>query len=186
MDHAARVQLLGGRNGHVFRRAHHGAHDPSLRVVPQVADSIYYFLPMLAEKITGFSEVSYRFFSVLALAAALAAIGGLATRLIHPGACWFVVFAAMASRGFNYQAADARPYALGTFFLAISLLLLVRWLDSGRWRDALLLRRQRFPCSGGCILIFWPFYLIFAVYACYRVVHSTKTATKTALTGHRR
>ncbi len=148
---------------------HHGAHDPSLRVVPQVADSIYFVLPMLAEKVAGFSEVSYRFSSVLAMAGALAAIGWLASRLIHPDAFWFVVFAAMTSRGFNYQAADARPYALGTFFLAISVLLLVRWLDSGRWRDALL-----FAATASLLwvvhLIFWPFYLIFAVYACFRIV----------------
>ena len=149
---------------------HHGAHDPSLRVVPQVADSIYYVLPMLAEKATGFSEVSYRFFSVLAMAGALTAIGWLAARLIHPAACWFVIFAALSSRGFNYQAADARPYSLGTFFLAISVVLLVRWLDSGRWRDALL-----FAAAASLLwwvhLIFWPFYLIFAVYAGFRAVH---------------
>jgi len=148
---------------------HHGAHDPSLRVAPQVADSIYYVLPMLAEKVAGFSEVSYRFFSVLAMGGALIAIGWLAARLIYPDAFWFVVFAAMTSRGFNYQAADARPYALGTFVLAISVLLLVRWLDSGRWRDALL-----FAATASLLwlvhLIFWPFYLIFAVYACFRVV----------------
>ena len=59
---------------------HHGANDPSLRVVPQVAASIYYVLPMFAEKVAGFSEVSYRFFSVLAMAGSLAGIGWLAPR----------------------------------------------------------------------------------------------------------
>jgi len=147
---------------------HHGANDASLRVAPQVAASIYYVLPMLAEKVAGFSEVSYRFFSVLAMAGALVAIGWLAARLIHPDALWFVVFASMASAKFNYQAADARPYALGTFCLAISVLFLVRWLDSGRWRDALL-----FSAAASLLwwvhLIFWPFYLIFPVYFCFRV-----------------
>jgi hypothetical protein len=150
---------------------HHGANDPSLRVVPQVAASIYYVLPMFAEKVAGFSEVSYRFFSVLAMAGALAAIGWLAARLIHPQASWFVVFASMTSRGFNYQAADARPYALGTFVLAISVLFLVRWLDSGRWRDAL-----PFAAAASLLwwvhMIFWPFYLIFAVYACFRMLRN--------------
>lgn len=148
---------------------HHGANDPSLRVAPQVAASIYYALPMLAEKVAGFSEVSYRFFSVLAMGGALAAIGWLAARLIHPAALWFVVFASMTSRGFNYQAADARPYALGTFLLAVSILLLVRWFDSGRWRDALL-----FAATASLLwwvhLIFWPFYLIFAAYAGVRIL----------------
>jgi hypothetical protein len=148
---------------------HHGANDPSLRIAPQVAASIYYVLPMLAEKVAGFSEVSYRFFSVLAMAGALAAIARLAARLIHPNALWFVVFAGMTSRGFNYQAADARPYALGTFLLAVSVLFLVRWFDSGRWRDALL-----FTAAASLLwwvhLIFWPFYLIFLVYACFRIL----------------
>jgi len=154
---------------------HHGANDPSLRVVPQVAASIYFVLPMLAEKIAGFSEVGYRFFSVVSLAGALAAIGWLAARLIHPQAAWFVVFAAMTSRGFNYQAADARPYALGTFVLAISALFLVRWLDSGRWRDALL-----FAAAASLLwwvhLIFWPFYLVFAVYTGFRVLRNQTRA----------
>ncbi|HWY49700.1 MAG TPA: hypothetical protein VNX70_20100 [Bryobacteraceae bacterium] len=36
----------------------------------------------------------------------------------------------LSLRGINYQAADARPYALGTCIAAGSLLLLIRWLDS--------------------------------------------------------
>ena len=75
----------------------------------------------------------------------------------------------MTSRGFNYQADDARPYALGTLVLAVSVLLLVRWLDSARWRDGLL-----FAASASLLwwvhLIFWPFYLIFAVYTCLRLL----------------
>jgi hypothetical protein len=161
---------------------HHGANDPSLRIAPQVAASIYYVLPMLAEKVAGFSEVSYRFFSVLAMAGALAAIARLAARLIHPDAFWFVVFAGMTSRGFNYQAADARPYALGTFLLAVSLLFLVRWFDSGRCRDALL-----FTAAASLLwwvhLIFWPFYLIFFVYAGFRIArHEYRGNWRQALT----
>jgi len=150
---------------------HHGASDPSLRAAPQVAASIYYVLPKLAEHVAGFSEVSYRFFSVLAMAGALAAIAWIAARLIHPQAAWFAVFAAMASRGFNYQAADARPYALGTLVLSAAILLLIRWLDSGRLRDGLL-----FAVAASLLwwvhLIFWPFYLIFGVYAVFRIWHS--------------
>ena len=111
--------------------------------------SIYYALPKFAEKIAGVSEAGYRFFSVLAMLAALAVIGLIAARLIHPHAAWFAVFACMASRGFNYQADDARPYALGTFILAASVLLLVRWLDNGRWRDGLIFSGRRFPALVG-------------------------------------
>lgn len=148
---------------------HHGAHDPSLRVAPQVPASIYYALPEMAEHVAGFSEATYRFFSVLAMAGALFAIGFLARRLFHPHAAWFVVFACMLSRGFNYQADDARPYALGTLVLAAAVLFEVRWLDSGRWRDGFL-----FAAAAALLwwvhLIFWPFYLMFAGYVCFRVV----------------
>ena len=128
---------------------HHGANDPSLRVAPQVAASIYYVLPMRAEKVAGFSEVSYRFFSVLAMAGALAAIGWLAARLIHPYASWFVVFAIMTSRGFNYQADDARPYALGAFVLAISVLCPSGGLIPGAGETPCC-SPPPLPCSGGC------------------------------------
>lgn len=147
---------------------HHGANDPSLRVAPQVPASIYYALPKAAERVAGFSEVSYRFFSVIAMAGALFAIVLLGNRLIDPQAGWFLAFACLLSRGFNYQADDARPYALGTLVLAVALLLEVRWLDSGRWRNGFF-----FAAAASLLwwvhLIFWPFYLIFAVYACFRV-----------------
>src|SRR5271170_6005805 len=45
---------------------HHGANDPTLQAAPQVPASIYYVLPKFAEQVAGFSEISYRFFSVIA------------------------------------------------------------------------------------------------------------------------
>src|SRR5579862_796993 len=92
----------------------HGAADPSLRVAPQVPASIYYVLPRLAGRVLGYSEAAYRLPSLLALAGALWLIAGIARRLIHPAAGWFAAFACLSLRGFDYQAADARPYALGT------------------------------------------------------------------------
>jgi hypothetical protein len=149
----------------------HGASDPSLRAAPQVADSIYYVLPKIAASIAGTSEYSYRFFSVLAMAGALLAIAKLAARLIDERASWLAVFGCLASRSFNYQAADARPYALGTFVLAVALLLLVQWQDSKRLRDGLF-----FALAASLLwwvhLIFWPFYILFAVYAGFRVWQS--------------
>src|SRR5690349_12268479 len=38
---------------------HHGAGDESLKVAPQVADSVYYALPRIAEKMFGMSEAAY-------------------------------------------------------------------------------------------------------------------------------
>jgi Dolichyl-phosphate-mannose-protein mannosyltransferase len=160
---------------------HHGANDPTLQAAPQVPASIYYVLPKFAEQVAGFSEVSYRFFSVIAMLGSLAALAWIAGRVIHPNAGWFVIFAAMTSRGFNYQADDARPYALGTFIFTVSVFLLIRWLDSGRLRDGLF-----FAAAASVLwwvhMVFWPFYLIFAIYTVFRVSRSgTPTGWRQAI-----
>ncbi len=147
---------------------HFGAAHPSLAVAPQVTETIYYWLPRAAEAVFGFSEVAYRVPSLIVLGIALWLIARLAARLIHPRAAWFAVFACLALKGFNYEAADARPYALGTCVAAASLWFLVRWLDTARWRDALL-----FTLFAAVLwrvhLIFWPFYGIFALYVAVRL-----------------
>src|ERR1700751_3737027 len=97
----------------VFVVQHGGSH-PSLAVAPQVPDSIYYRIPQLSQSLFGFSEISYRIPSVLLMGIAIFLIARLAARLINPQAAWFAVFACLSMRGFNDQAADARPYALGT------------------------------------------------------------------------
>ncbi len=147
----------------------HGANDPSLAVAPQVPDSIYYHLPRAAEALFGFSEAVYRLPSVLLMAVALGFIALLARRLIHPAAGWFAVFVCLSMRGINDQAADARPYALGSAIAAASLWFLIRWLDEGRWADAAL-----FVVCGALLwrvhLLFWPFYIVLALYAAVRIV----------------
>ena len=147
----------------------HGPNHPSLAVAPQVPDSIYYRLPQFSQSILGFSEVSYRLPSVLLMGIALFLIARLAARLINSHAAWFAVFACLSMRGINDQAADARPYALGTCLAAASLLFLIRWLDSARWWDAALFI--------GCAallwrvhLLFWPFYIVLALYAAVRLL----------------
>jgi mannosyltransferase len=140
-----------------------GAH-PSLQVAPQVPQSLYYWLPRWSATLLGTSEVSYRLPSVLLMAAALYFIARLAGRLIHPQAQWFAVFACLSLRGFNYQASDARPYALATLVAAAGSWALTRWLDDGRWRDA-----AAFALCGALLwrvhLIDWPFYLVWGAYA---------------------
>ena len=149
--------------------ARHGAADPSLSVAPQVALSIYYYLPRLAASLFGSSEAVYRLPSVLAMAIAVALVARVAARLIHPRAAWFAAFACVAISGIDYQAVDARPYALGTCVSAAGVLFLVRWLDEARWPDGVL-----FALFAGLLwrvhLIFWPFYLVFAVYALARLL----------------
>ena len=147
---------------------HFGAAHPSLAVAPQVTETIYLWLPRAAESIFGFSEVAYRIPSLIVLGIALWLIARLAARLIHPRAGWFAAFACLALKGFNYQAADARPYALGTCVAAASLYFLVRWMDRARWLDALL-----FTLFAALLwrvhLVFWPFYGIYALYVAVRL-----------------
>jgi hypothetical protein len=161
---------------------HHGPADPSLAIAPQVPDSIYYQLPRAAESLFGFSEVVYRMPSILLMAVALFFIVRLAARLIHPGAAWFVVFVCLGMRGINDQAADARPYALGTAIAAAGLWFLVRWLDSGRWQDAML-----FAVLAALLwrvhLLFWPFYIVLAFYAAVRLMRRESRPGWLAVTG---
>ncbi|MBI2820320.1 MAG: glycosyltransferase family 39 protein [Acidobacteria bacterium] len=151
-----------------FFVVHHGTSHPSLAVAPQVSASIYYALPQAAEALLGFSEIAYRLPSVLAMATALLLITRLAARLVHPRAGWFAAFACLALSGINYQAADARPYGLGTCVAVASFWFLVRWLDTARWTDGLL-----FVLSAGLLwrvhLIYWPLYIVFFLYAVVRL-----------------
>jgi len=153
----------------------HGAADPSFQVAPQVPASLYYVLPRIAHNLFGVSEIGYRLPSELLMLAALLLVARLAQRLIHPDAGWFAAFACFLLREFNYQAADARPYALGTCMACASLLFLVRWLDSGRWLDSAL-----FVVFGTLVwrahLLFWPIYLIFAIYTLVRLLRGQTQA----------
>ncbi len=153
---------------------HQGPNHPSFSVAPQVPDSIYYRLPQAAESLFGFSEISYRLPSVFLMGLALFFIARLAARLIAPEAAWFAAFACLSMRGFNDQAADARPYALGTCLVAASLLFLIRWLDADHWWDAAL-----FVLCAALVwrvhLLFWPFYIVLALYALIRLLrHETR------------
>lgn len=146
----------------------HGAEEPSLRAVPQVPASIYYALPRLAERVFGDSEVASRLPSMLAMAAALYLIARIAGVLIHPAAGWFAAFGCLALHGFNYQAADARPYALGTLVTAAAMWFLIRWLDRGLWRDGVV-----FAIAAAMLwrvhLVFWPIYAALVFYAVVRL-----------------
>lgn len=135
---------------------------PSFAAAPQVPQSIYYWLPRLSSALFGESEAAYRIPSMVAMAIALWLLARLASRLIHPRAGWFTVFAALSLRGIDYFAIDARPYALGMLAATASIYFLVRWLDSARWADAIL-----FVLSTAAVwwvqLIFWPFYIVIAI-----------------------
>ena len=155
---------------------HYGAAHASLAVAPQVTETVYYWLPRMAERLLGFSEVVYRLPSTLLMAGAMWAVYRVAARLIHPDAGWFAVLACLTLRIVNYQAADARPYALGTCAAAAGVWFLVRWMDTARWRDG-----ARFLLCAALLwrvhLIYWPFYIVFAAYTVARLARRETEVT---------
>ncbi len=153
--------------GTVFM-VHYGVSEGWKSISPELPGSLYYPLARAAEAIGGYSEAVLRLPSTLALGVALLLIARLSARLIHPQAAWFAAFLCLAMHGFNFQAADARPYALGTMIMAAGLWFLVRWLDNGRARDAalfLLFAALLWPVHP----LFGPFYLVFVGYAIARL-----------------
>lgn len=145
------------------------AGDASLDAVPQVPASVYYALPRAAERLLGFSEISYRIPSLLLMGAALFFVARLAERLIGRGAGWIAVFICFALSDLNYFAVDARPYALGICVAAAATFFLVKWLDSARWIHCLL-----FLFFAALLwrvhLAFWAFYPLFLIYTLVRLL----------------
>jgi mannosyltransferase len=162
--------------------AQHGSNHPSLAAAaPQAWRSWYYPGVRLWATLFGYSEVAARIPSILAMAGCLALLAQLSKRLIHPESGWFAVIACLALPGINYQAANARPYALGMCVFAAAMLFLVRWLDSASMLDALLF----VACAGSVLyihLLFWPSCLVFVLYAVARIVlRETPVTWKRAL-----
>ena len=154
--------------------------DPSFAAAPQVPESLYYHLPRLAQAVFGNSEAALRLPSVLAMGAALFFIARIAARLIHPAAAWFAVFACLAFRTFDYFAADARPYGLGIAVASASILFLIRWLDNARWLDEAV-----FVVLAAVLwwvhLFYWPFYLLYAMYAAIRIFRKDTPVSATQI-----
>jgi hypothetical protein len=152
----------------VFVAQHGAAHWSLADVAPQAWRSWYYPIIHRWGALFGFSEAITRIPSVVAMLVFLAFFARLAMRLIHREAGWFAVFACLALRGLNYQAANARPYALGMCLFAAAMLFLMRWLDSAAWLDGLLFA----ACAASVLyvhLLFWPSCLVFAFYAAARI-----------------
>ena len=80
-----------------------------------------------------------------------------------------VVLAALTLTGINFEAADARPYAMATCVATGAAWFLVRWLDGARWLDA-------FFCVACAALLWrvhlieWPFYAVLGIYSLARVL----------------
>jgi hypothetical protein len=150
---------------------HFGAAHPSLNAAPQVPQSLYYALPRFTETVFGTSETSYRLSSVLCMGLAFIVLARIAAKLLGPRSAWLVLFISLALRDIDYQADDARPYALGTLVACFCVWWSIRWLDSAKWTDAI-----GFIVSAALLwrvhLVFWPFYLVLAAYAGFRLFTS--------------
>jgi len=98
--------------------------------------SPYYLVAWLAVQVGGQSELLMRVPSLLAMGAAAVFIYRIGTRLgdEETGVLAAGVFAVIFEVAF--AAADARPYAFTLMTLTGYVLVLLRWLEAGRWRDA--------------------------------------------------
>jgi hypothetical protein len=151
-------------------------HHYSFAVAPQVPDSLYYWLPQLSWTLFGHSETALRLPSILAMGIALALVARIAIRTIHPRAGWLTVFLCLALSGIDYFADDARPYAFGIAVASASILFLIRWLDNGRWLDEAVF----LACAAvlwRIHLLYWPFYLVYVLYAAARLRKRDTLAT---------
>lgn len=138
--------------------ARYGIHHPSLAFAPKLDLSLYYWLPRAS------SEISLRLPSLVATFISLFLIARIAARLIHPQAAWFAVFLCFLPHEFTRLATDARPYGLGTCVALAAMLFLIRWIDHARPVDAALF------CLFAALLlrihlIYWPFYVVYVIYA---------------------
>jgi len=98
----------------------------------------YFILPWLAMKLGGTSEIVMRIPSVLAMAGAAWLIYLIGAHLVSSGTGMVaaIVFACM--RPVMFAAADARPYALAVLLLSAHIFMLLRWIETGRFRFAAL------------------------------------------------
>jgi len=96
----------------------------------------YYLIAWAAVHVGGKSEIVLRIPSLACMAGATVLLVLVGARLIdrETGLLAALVFACFEETVF--AAADARPYALALLMLVAQMLMLLRWLDKGRFRDA--------------------------------------------------
>lgn len=130
--------------------------------------SAYYFIAWLAVALGGVSEAVLRLPSLMAMGLAAFLLYRLGRRLLNPEAALLASLVFVTWKEVAFAAADARPYAMGLLLIIAAMLLLVRWLETGRWADGL-----------GYILLasltvythylFAPMFLVHALYAVQRL-----------------
>lgn len=150
--------------------------DASFNVAPQLSATIYNAVPRTVHRLIGDTEIDYRIPSLLLAGLALWFVARIAARLIAPEAAWFAVFGCLCIADFNFYAGDVRPYAMGIFVATAGMWLLLRWMDSGTWRDAAL-----FWLLAALLwrvhLAFWAFYPVFLLCGLLRMAGRDRRAT---------
>jgi mannosyltransferase len=125
IDEAVTYWVIGAGPAETFRRGMDYQFSP-----------VAFFLPWASAALVGTTELALRLPSLLAMLATALFVAAIAARMWdrEAGALAAIVFG--SERLIAFQAANARPYALGLATLTGSLLLLLRWLDTGRHREA--------------------------------------------------
>ncbi len=129
---------------------------------------LYYLTAWVAYLVGGSSEFVLRIPSMLAMAGAAVVLYRVAIRMFDSSVALLAVLIFLCEQHVAFAANDARPYALGLLAVNTSMLLLLRWLDTGGFRAAAAL------ALGAAFVIyahyfFAPVLIVEAVYALYRM-----------------
>jgi hypothetical protein len=129
---------------------------------------LYYLTAWLAFLAGGRNEFVLRLPSLAAMTAAALLLYKLARRLFDRDTAVLAVCVFLCSEQIAFAAADARPYALGVFFVIATGLMLVEWLDSQLMRHA----AAYSLCAALTIYTHYllaPVLALFAVYGAYQI-----------------
>ena len=129
---------------------------------------LYYLTAWAAYILGGPSEFVLRIPSMLAMAGAAVVLYRVAIRMFDSSVALLAVLVFLCQQHVAFAANDARPYALGLLAVNTSMLLLLRWLDTGGFRAAGAL------ALGAALVIyahyfFGPVLIVEAAYALYRI-----------------
>ncbi|HEY4361555.1 MAG TPA: glycosyltransferase family 39 protein [Bryobacteraceae bacterium] len=129
---------------------------------------LYYLTAWTAYMVGGSSEFVLRLPSMLAMAGAAVVLYRVAIRMFDSSVALLAVLVFLCQQHVAFAANDARPYALGLLAVNTSMLLLLRWLETGGFRAAAAL------ALGAAFVIyahyfFGPVLLVEAVYALFRI-----------------
>lgn len=135
---------------------------------------LYSMIAALAIRLGGHSEFVLRLPSLLAALATVWVLFKLGTRLGDREMAALSVATFVSLQAMFETAANARPYALGLFFVVASTWQLVRWLDTSRKRDSFLyvVLAATIPYFH---YLFAPMFLVHGLYAWYRTREGAKT-----------